>query len=47
MVEWHHRLYRQEFEQAPGVSFPGVLQSTGLQKVGHDLAIEQQQKYII
>ena len=41
MVGWHHRLDGHEFEQALGVgdgqgSLPGVLQSMGLQRVGHD-----------
>ena len=47
MVRQHHRLSRHEFEQAPGDSEgqekPGVLQVTGSQGVGHDLATEQQQ----
>ena len=46
MVGWHRRL--NESEQTPGVwrtGEPGVLQSTGSQRVGHDLATEQQQKY--
>ena len=40
MVGWHHRLDGHEFEQARGVGDgqgkPGVLQSTGSQRVGHD-----------
>ena len=39
MVGWHHQLDGHEFEQAPGVGDaerPGVLQSMGLQRVGHD-----------
>ena len=39
MVGWHHQLNGHEFEQALGVSDglrPGVLQSIGLQRVGHD-----------
>ena len=40
MVGWHHRLHGREFEQAPGnggrTGKPGVLQSMGLQGVGHD-----------
>ena len=40
MAGWHHRLNGHEFEQAPGVGDgqgkPGVLQSMGLQRVGHD-----------
>ena len=48
MVGWHHRLNAHEFEQALGVGEGqgslGVLQSMGLQIVGHDLATEQQQQ---
>ena len=37
---WHNPLNGHEFEQTPGDSGrtekPGVLQSMGLQKVGHD-----------
>ena len=39
MIEWHHRLYGLEFEQAPGVAEggkPGVLQSMGSQRGRHD-----------
>ena len=38
MVGWHHRLDGHEFEQAPGVGDGklGVLQSMGLQRIGHD-----------
>ena len=39
MVGWHHRLNGHESEQAPGAGDgqrPGVLQFTGLQRVGHD-----------
>ena len=39
MIGWHHRLSGHEFEQARGVEWtgkPGVLQSIGLQRVGHD-----------
>ena len=39
MVGWHHRLDGHEFEQALGVGDGqvslGVLQSMGLQRVGH------------
>ena len=43
MVGWRHWLDGHEFEQAPGVSDgqglqPGMLQSMGLQRVGHDWA---------
>ena len=45
MVGEHHQLNGHEFEQTLGDSKgqrkPGVLQSTGLQRVGHDLATEQ------
>ena len=44
MVGWHHWLDGHEFEQAPGVGGwtgkPGVLQSMGLQRVGHDWETE-------
>ena len=40
MVAWHHKLNGHEFEQALGVGdgqeSMGMLQSTGLQRVGHD-----------
>ena len=39
MVGGHHRLKGHEPEQAPGVEKtgkPGVLQSMGLQRVGHN-----------
>ena len=46
-VGWHHRLSGHKFEQVPGrTGKPGVLQSMGLQRVGHDLATEQQLKHI-
>ena len=51
MFGWHQRFYGREFEQAPGdggrTGKPGVLQSMGLQKVGHDLVTEQQQPFTI
>ena len=44
MVGWHHRLDEHESEQALGVWWwtgrPGVLQSMGLQIVGHDWVTE-------
>ena len=44
MVEWHHQLDGHEFEQAlgsgDGQHYPGVLQSIGLQRVGHDWVTE-------
>ena len=37
---WHHQLDGHEFEQVPGVGDgtgkPGVLQSKGSQRAGHD-----------
>ena len=37
MVGWHHGLNGHEFEQAPGwTGKPGVLQSMGSSRVGHD-----------
>ena len=49
MVGWPHRLDGHEFEQALGhreaserTGKPGMLQSMGSQRVGHDLATEQQ-----
>ena len=44
MAGWHHRRHGHKLEQTPGDGGrwePGVLQSTGLQRVGHDLAVEQ------
>ena len=44
MVGWHHWLSGPEFEQTRGNSEgkkPDRLQSMGLQRVGHDLATEQ------
>ena len=47
MVGWHHQLSRHESEQTPGdgkgQGSLAVLQSMGSQRVGHDLATEQQQ----
>ena len=43
MVGWHHQLNGHEFEQALGVGDggkPGVLQSLGLQRVGHNCMTE-------
>ena len=43
MVGWHHRLDRHEFKQLLvwwWTGKPGVLQSMGLQRVGHDWATE-------
>ena len=36
MVGWHHRLDGREFERASGFGDAGMLQSMGLQRVGHD-----------
>ena len=45
MVGKHHQLNGHEFEQtladSEGQRKPAVLQSMGLQRVGHDLATEQ------
>ena len=47
MVGLHRQLSEHEFEQTLGDSggqrSPSVLQSTGSQRFGHDLATEQQQ----
>ena len=44
MVGWHHQLNGHEFEQAleDRKGKPGMLQSTGLQRVGQDLVTDQQ-----
>ena len=44
MVEWHHQLDGHEFEQTQADSMlkPGMLQSMGSQRVGHNLVTEQQ-----
>ena len=46
MVGWHHPLNGHEFEQTSGdrkgQGRAGLLQSMGLQRVGHDLATRQQ-----
>ena len=47
MIGWHHQPNGHEFEQTLGDSEgqnPEVLQSMGLQRVGHDLATEKQQR---
>ena len=36
MVGWHHRLNEHEFEQALGDGKPGLLQSMGSLRLGHD-----------
>ena len=45
MLEWHHRLNGHEFELVPGVGDrqtgkPGMLQSMGWQRVGHNWVTE-------
>ena len=43
---WHHQLNGHEFEQMLGdksTEHPGMLQSTGPQRVGHDSVAEQPQ----
>ena len=42
MVRQHHQLSGHESEQTPGK--PGVLQSLGSQRVGHNLVTEQQHR---
>ena len=46
MVGWHHPLNGHEFEQTlgngEGQGKPGVLQSMGLQRVGHNQVTEQE-----
>ena len=46
MVGWHHQFNGREFEQTLGDSEgqgkPGVLQSMGLQRVGHNQVTEQE-----
>ena len=47
MVGWHNHLNRHEPEEILGDSEgrkPGMLQSMGLQGVGHNLATEHQQQ---
>ena len=46
LVGWHHWLNGHEFEQPPGYRKPGVLQSLGSQRIGHNLATEQQQQNV-
>ena len=46
MVAWHHRLNGHDFEQLGDSGGQGSLvgcKPTGLQRVGHNLATEQQQ----
>ena len=45
-VGWHHQLNGHEFEQTPRDSEGklGMLQCTGSQRAGHDLATQQQQQ---
>ena len=47
MVGWHHQFNGREPGQTPGwwgTGMPGVLQSVGSSRAGHDLATEQQQQ---
>ena len=53
MIRYHHWLNGHEFEQSLGDGEgslevwkmePGVLQSMGSQRIGHDLATKQQQE---
>ena len=47
LAGWHHRFNGHEFEQTPedgeGQEKPGMLQSTGSQRVRQDWGTEQQQ----
>ena len=49
MVEWYHWLTGHEFEQILGDSEgkPGVLQSMELQRIGHNLVTEQQDRIFL
>ena len=52
MIGCHHRLFGLEFEQTPGDSeghgsLMWCVQSVGLERVGYDLAIEQQQRTVL
>ena len=46
MVGWHHQLNGHESKKtlgdSEGTERPGMLQSRGSQKVGHDLTTEEQ-----
>ena len=46
IVIWHHWLNGHEFEQTPGqeIEEPGMLQSLGSKRVGHDLVTERHKK---
>ena len=49
VVGWHHSINRHGFEQIPGewrTRKPVMLQSMMLQRVGHDLATEQQHEVL-
>ena len=50
IVGWHHQLNGDELEQTLGdsgrIGNPGVLQLMGSQRVGHNLAIEQQHYFL-
>ena len=46
MIGWHHRFNEHELGQTPGEGEGqgGMLKSTGLQRVGHNWATEQQEE---
>ena len=47
MVRWHHGFNDMnlgQLQEMPRTGKPGVMQSKGSQRVGHDLATEQQQR---
>ena len=48
VVGWHHHFNRHELGQTlgggEGTGKPGVLQSMGSQRMGHNLVTEQQQQ---
>ena len=46
MVGWHHWLNGVSFRRWWRTGKPGMLQSTGLQRVGHNWVTEQQQKHL-
>ena len=51
IVGWHHRSNGHELVQTPGnggglTARPGMLQSMGSQRVGHDLVTKQQEAHI-
>ena len=48
MFGWHHRFSGHKLEQTPGgrerMEKPGVLQSMGSQRIGHNLVAEPPQQ---